>query len=275
MRMAYGYQYMTEQEEKAIPYARRWAELDPNDECAPMVIQECARKIRQRLRQTEKVKFTPGSSPFEGFDFTNFWNDSEYALDKYVSEPPSDELIADIEKELGYKLPASYISLMKQHNGGTPVNTCYPTNEPTSWAEDHVAITGIYGIGRDKQYSLCGELGSRFLVSEWGYPSIGVAICDCPSAGHDAIFLDYRACGPEGEPAVVHVDQELDYKITHLADSFKSSSAGFRTMPSSMKSLTTRKTPTKTKLATLSKQIRRALLPASCFYPKGVGTKSN
>lgn len=221
MRMAYGYQYMTEQEEKAIPYARRWAELDPNDECAPMVIQECARKIRQRLRQTVKVKFTPGSSPFEGFDFTNFWNDSEYALDKYVSEPPSDELIADIEKELGYKLPASYISLMKQHNGGTPVNTCYPTNEPTSWAEDHVAITGIYGIGRDKQYSLCGELGSRFLVSEWGYPSIGVAICDCPSAGHDAIFLDYRACGPEGEPAVVHVDQELDYKITHLADSFE------------------------------------------------------
>ena len=74
---------------------------------------------------------------------------------------------------------------------------------------------------KSQQYSLCGELGSRFLVSEWGYPSIGVAICDCPSAGHDAIFLDYRACGPEGEPAVVHVDQELDYKITHLADSFE------------------------------------------------------
>ncbi len=59
------------------------------------------------------------------------------------------------------------------------------------------------------------------MIDEWEYPAIGVAICDCPSAGHDMIFLDYRACGPQGEPAVVHVDQENDYKITHLADSFE------------------------------------------------------
>ena len=39
-RMAYGYQYLNGQEEKAIPYARRWAELDPEDEDAPAVIQE-------------------------------------------------------------------------------------------------------------------------------------------------------------------------------------------------------------------------------------------
>ena len=59
------------------------------------------------------------------------------------------------------------------------------------------------------------------MIAEWEYPAIGVAICDCPSAGHDMIFLDYRACGSQGEPAVVHVDQENDYKITHLADSFE------------------------------------------------------
>ena len=29
MRMAYGYQYLNGQEEQAIPYAQRWAELDP------------------------------------------------------------------------------------------------------------------------------------------------------------------------------------------------------------------------------------------------------
>ena len=222
MRMAYGYQYLYEQEAKAIPYAQRWAELDPEDENAPAVIQECKAEIRKRQRRRKKkAKFVPGDTPFEGFDLTNFWDDNWYALKEYVSDPPSDELIASVEEELGYKLPAAYIWLMKQHNGGIPVNTCYPCDEPTCWSDDHVAITGIFGIGREKSCSLCGELGSQFMIDEWEYPAIGVAICDCPSAGHDMIFLDYRACGPQGEPAVVHVDQENDYKITHLADSFE------------------------------------------------------
>ena len=222
MRMAYGYQYLYGQEEKAIPYAQRWAELDPEDENASAVIQECKAEIRKRQRsRKKKAKFVPGDTPFEGFDLTNFWDDNWYALKEYVSDPPSDELIASVEEELGYKLPAAYIWLMKQHNGGIPVNTCYPCDEPTCWAEDHVAITGIFGIGREKSCSLCGELGSQFMIDEWEYPAIGVAICDCPSAGHDMIFLDYRVCGPQGEPAVVHVDQENDYKITHLTDSFE------------------------------------------------------
>ena len=222
MRMAYAYQYLYGQEEKAIPYAKRWAELAPEDENALAVIQECKAEIRKRRHSRKKKdKFVPGETPFEGFDLTSFWDDSMYALKEYVSEPLSDELITSVENELGYKLPASYIWLMKQHNGGIPRNTCYPCDEPTCWAEDHVAITGIFGIGREKSCSLCGELGSQFMIDEWEYPDIGVAICDCPSAGHDMIFLDYRACGSRGEPAVVHVDQENDYKITHLADSFE------------------------------------------------------
>ena len=222
MRMAYGYQYLYGQEAKAIPYAQRWAELDPEDEDAPAVIRECKAEIRKRQRsRKKKAKFVPGDTPFEGFDLTNFWDDNWYALKEYVSDPPSDELIASVEEELGYKLPAAYIWLMKQHNGGIPMNTCYPCDEPTCWADDHVAITGIFGIGREKNCSLCGEMGSQFMIDEWEYPAIGVAICDCPSAGHDMIFLDYRVCGPQGEPAVVHVDQENDYKITHLADSFE------------------------------------------------------
>ncbi len=221
MRMAYAYQYLYGQEKKAIPYAKRWAELAPEDENAPMVINECRMEIKKRDLERKKNKFVPGETPFENFDFTDFWDDSDYALKEYVSEPPSDEMIANVEAELGYKLPASYIWLMKRHNGGIPANTCFPTEEPTSWAEDHIAVTGIMGIGREKDYSLCGSLGSQFMIDEWEYPAIGVAICDCPSAGHDMIFLDYRECGPQGEPKVVHVDQENDYKITHLADTFE------------------------------------------------------
>jgi len=163
---------------------------------------------------------------FDGFDFTGFWDDeynkSEYAFKNIVCEPPSDTLISEVEDELGYKLPESYIFLMKQQNGGYPVNTCFPTQTPTSWADNHVQITSIMSIGRDKPYSICSSLGgSQFMIDEWGYPPIGIAICDCPSAGHDMIFLDYRKCGSKGEPQVVHIDQEQDYKITFLADNFE------------------------------------------------------
>lgn len=158
---------------------------------------------------------------FAGFDFTDFWDDCAYAKSAYLEEAPTDELIAEIETELGYKLPASYIWLMRRHNGGLPVKKAFPTTVPTSWAHDHIAIAGIMGIGRKKTYSICGELGSQFMIDAWEYPAIGVAVCDCPSGGHDMIFLDYRACGPQGEPKVVHIDQEADYRITPLADSFE------------------------------------------------------
>ena len=110
---------------------------------------------------------------------------------------------------------------MRQQNGGIPKRTRHRTTERTSWAEDHIAITGISAIGTRKDYSLCGENGSQFWIDEWGYPSIGVYFADCPSAGHDMVCLDYRACGPQGEPCVVHVDQEWDYKITFVAATFE------------------------------------------------------
>lgn len=158
---------------------------------------------------------------FKDFDFSNFWEDSDYSAEEYTDEAPSDELIREVEQELGYKLPASYIELMKMRNGGIPVNDCYPTIEATSWSDDHIAITGIMGIGKNKTYSLCGSLGSRFMIEEWGYPDTGIYICDCPSAGHDMVMLDYSNCGRNGEPEVVHVGQEMDYKKTFLAKDFE------------------------------------------------------
>ena len=56
MRMAYAYQYLTHEEEKAIPYALRWAELDPEDKDALLVVKECQEEIEKRSNVvTEKV----------------------------------------------------------------------------------------------------------------------------------------------------------------------------------------------------------------------------
>ena len=56
MRMAYAYQYLTHEEEKAIPYALRWADLDPEDKDALEVVKECKEEIEKRANVvTEKV----------------------------------------------------------------------------------------------------------------------------------------------------------------------------------------------------------------------------
>ncbi|MEV0903173.1 SMI1/KNR4 family protein [Actinoplanes sp. NPDC049802] len=159
---------------------------------------------------------------FPELDLDGFWEDGEHAEEIYGGGYPSDEVVASVEAELGFRLPASYVALMRMRNGGMPRNTCCPAPSRTTSAEDHVAVTAIMGIGREKECSLAGRSGSRFLIQEWGYPKIGVYFADCPSAGHDMIAFDYRDCGPEGEPCVVHVDQELDYRITVLAPDFVS-----------------------------------------------------
>jgi cell wall assembly regulator SMI1 len=159
---------------------------------------------------------------FGDFDISDFWEPSEYAQDSYVDSPPTNDEIAAVERTLGYKLPEAYIELTRYQNGGIPRNTNHRTSQATSWAEDHIAITGIYSIGHRKHYSLCGPMNSHFWIDQWGYPPIGIYFADCPSAGHDMICLDYRSCGQAGEPQVVHIAQEFDYKITLVAQNFES-----------------------------------------------------
>ena len=161
------------------------------------------------------------SRVFSDIDLAEFWEPSAYALVAYIGAPLNDEVVVAVERTLGYKLPASFVELMRFQNGGIPRRTRHRTREPTSWAVDHIAITGIFSIGHDKPCSMCGEMGSAFWIREWGYPPIGLYFADCPSAGHDMLCLDDRACGPAGEPQVVHLDQEQDYAITFVAETFE------------------------------------------------------
>jgi hypothetical protein len=162
------------------------------------------------------------SEPFAGFSFSDFWNEGEYYAREYTDDPLNMAKIAEVESDLGYKLPASYVALMKIRNGGAPRKGNHRTITPTTWAEDHVALHALFSVGDAKRYSLSGARGSRFWIEQWEYPAIGIYFADCPSAGHDIFCLDYRDCGPAGEPTVVHVDQEFDYRITFVANDFES-----------------------------------------------------
>ena len=154
-------------------------------------------------------------SDLKDFNWTGFWNDVDYAFESYIGKPVTDDDIKDAESELGYTLPVAYIELLKKHNGGVVKKNCFINDD-----DDCVYVTGIYGIDSGKKYSLLGKMGNEFWISKCKYPPIGVVVADTISGGHDMIFLDYRECGPTGEPKVVRVDQEGDYSITLLADNF-------------------------------------------------------
>src|SRR5262245_30308563 len=130
----------------------------------------------------------------------DFWDDDDY----FTGPPLTAELIVKVERDFGLRLPPAYVSLLRRPNGGTPRRTCFPTEGQTSWAEDHVMVVGIRGIG-GKWGIDSPELGSAPMVEEWGYPDVGIVVGECPSAGHDAVMLDYSLCGPSGEPRVIHV----------------------------------------------------------------------
>ncbi|WP_017153708.1 hypothetical protein [Bacillus bingmayongensis] len=67
-------------------------------------------------------------------------------------------------------------------------------------------------------------------MEEFEYPSIGILIGESPTAGHDAVMLDYSRCGKNGEPRVIHVNIEnyQDPIITVLAENFQSFLDGLR-----------------------------------------------
>lgn len=110
------------------------------------------------------------------------------------------------EAVLGFTLPAAYVDLLFEQNGGSLGAGCFPTEFPTSWAPTHIQIDAIRGIGGEWGIESEGPRGSRSMIDEWDYPAIGVVICEMPSGGHDAVMLDYTTGADE--PAVAYVDED-------------------------------------------------------------------
>ena len=155
---------------------------------------------------------------FENFDWNAFWYNDSNKLPYFKGGAVSEEDIKRVEEEFGYKLPDSYIELLKSQNGGAPFYAlCY-------YEEDEefipVYLTAIYGVDSKLDYSICGDSGAKMIYEKWGYPDIGLPIAFTINDGHEMVFLDYSDCGSKGEPKVVLIDQENDYKKTLLAENF-------------------------------------------------------
>jgi|GEM_PF-662832 len=132
----------------------------------------------------------------------SFWDDPFDESDYFTGPPLTEEMIQATEAKLGYRLPQSYLRLIRIKNGGSLKRSCFPTRVSTSGEEDYLELSGIRGIG--------GHWSIYDSRDEIHYPSVGIVIGETPSAGHDTFMLDYSECGPQGEPRVIHVETETD-----------------------------------------------------------------
>jgi hypothetical protein len=55
---------------------------------------------------------------FGDFGLFDFWEPSEYGIKEYVGRPLDDATVRSVERELGFKLPASYVEFMKFQKAG-------------------------------------------------------------------------------------------------------------------------------------------------------------
>lgn len=129
--------------------------------------------------------------------------DGRPGLERYIGPSIAFEMVSQAERSLGVKLPESYLELLQISNGGFLRYSFFPTDQKNSWHDGFVEISDIQGIGYPD--GLDSELGSKYLCEEWGYPENMVYLS---GDGHTGFFLDYRICGPSGEPSVAWLDVE-------------------------------------------------------------------
>lgn len=62
----------------------------------------------------------------------------------------TEDLVKMAEEKLGVQLPIAYLQLLKEQNGGYLHLNAHPSPVPNSWAEDHVNVGLLFGIGEDE-----------------------------------------------------------------------------------------------------------------------------
>ncbi|MFJ7745765.1 SMI1/KNR4 family protein [Peribacillus sp. NPDC097295] len=138
-----------------------------------------------------------------------FWEEED---DYFKLEPLTDEMVEKAEQDLKVKLPPSYIDILKEQNGGFTNFNSYPIDFPTSWAENHIRVDHIFGIGEKNSI-----LDSEYLIKEWEMPE-GLILFN--GDGHTWVAFDYR--NVDSNPSIVYVDNEDEtiIKISNTFDEF-------------------------------------------------------
>ena len=151
------------------------------------------------------------------FDLTQFWG-----TDYYKNPKLTDSVVAEAEKRLGVILPLEFIALLRLQNGGYTKGFGYPMTQRTSWADNHVPLDELNGIG-NPETPLTGHniLSRDYLTQEWGLPPNQVLLA---GDGHWWLTLDYRK---SPLPSVSWLDVELGEDIP-VASSFAAFLEGLR-----------------------------------------------
>lgn len=143
-------------------------------------------------------------------DMAEFWGEN------YYGHPPlTDDMVSTAESMLGVKLPSLFIDLLKIQNGGYTNGYAYPMTVETSWSENQVPLSELFGIVTSQTIRTAQNiLASAYMIEEWGLPDKQVLLT---GDGHWWITLDYR----KGDvPTVTWLDSECDQDI-QVADSFE------------------------------------------------------
>ncbi|MFR5648925.1 MAG: DUF2185 domain-containing protein [[Eubacterium] siraeum] len=176
MRMAYGYQYLYHQEEKAIPYAQRWAELDPEDENAPAVIQECQKEIAKRA-EAEAEDESDHTGVFTGFvllykaewDKEQFIRDMkekwDIAVDEYDAseEKGDDALVFEVDDMLAAVSLAAYPIPGGEAEGNAENN--YMWEDAVKVAKEHRAHLMVAVLGKEEDLLEKGKLFTKVVAT--------------------------------------------------------------------------------------------------------------
>ena len=176
MRMAYGYQYLYGQEAKAIPYAQRWAELDPEDKDAPAVIQECQKEIAKRAEAKAEDE-SDHTGVFTGFvllskgewDKEQFIRDMKEKWDIAVDEYDESEEKGDdaLVFEVGDMVAAVSLATYPIPNGEAELNAenNYMWEDAVKVTKEHRAHLMVAVLGKEEDLLEKGKLFTKLVAA--------------------------------------------------------------------------------------------------------------